>query len=370
MRKQNILTRLSIVTMSLIFCSLTLLSQTHPDFTITKKIETSPVKNQYRTGTCWSFATISFLETEAIRLGKPVLDLSEMFIARYAYTDKAIKYVRFQGKANFSEGGQAHDVINVIRKYGMSTEEAYTGLHYGSKTHNHSELAGVLQGILKGVTEKGNQPSIAWLPSFNAVLDNYLGKTPVEFDFEGKKYDPIKFAKDFVGINPDDYIELTSFKTYPYYKLANLEIPDNWSHDLYYNVPINDILKIIENAINNGYSVVWDGDVSEDGFNHSEGIAELTQDKSDEIIANGIENTRQSTFDNYSTTDDHLMHITGLAKNKNGDIYYLTKNSWGNNSNPYGGYLYMSNGFVQLKTVAIMVHKEAIPKDIRKKLNL
>jgi bleomycin hydrolase len=173
-----------------------------------------------------------------------------------------------------------------------------------------------------------------------------------------------------VGINPDDYIELTSYKIYPYYKLTDLEIPDNWSHDLYYNMPINDIVAIIDNAVNNGYSVAWDGDVSEEDFNHNEGTAVLSMKESDGIIMDGIEKMRQSSFDNFTTTDDHLMHITGLAKDNNGATFYLVKNSWGENSNKYGGYLYMSGWYVQLKTIAILVHKDAIPKEIRKKLGI
>jgi bleomycin hydrolase len=346
-------------------------AQIHPDFTITKKIQTTPVKSQGRTGTCWSFATISFLETEAIRMGKPSLDLSEMFIVRNAYKDKAIKYVRYHGKANFSEGGQAHDVINTIKKYGLVTDEDYSGLQYGSNFHNHGELFNSLDGILKGVAESpGNKPTTAWFSAFDSALESYLGKTPASFTYQGKNYDPLKFAREVAGINPDDYIELTSYKIYPYYKMADLEIPDNWSHNLYYNVTINDIMAIIDNALNNGYSVAWDGDVSEEDFNHSEGTAVLSMTESDGIIMNSIDNMRQSTFDNYTTTDDHLMHITGLAKDSNGAIFYLTKNSWGENSNKYGGYLYMSNWFVQLKTVAILVHKDAVPKDIKKKLGI
>ncbi|MDF1550858.1 MAG: C1 family peptidase [Bacteroidales bacterium] len=346
-------------------------AQVHPDFTITKSIPTTSVKNQYRTGTCWSFATISFLETEALRLGKPAFDLSEMYIVKKAYTDKAKKYVRYHGKANFSEGGQAHDVLNVIKKHGLLTEEIYPGLNYGSTTHNHSELVNLLTGMLNGlISDTRSGPSPSWLPAFEGSVESYLGKAPSEIKYQNKNYDPIKFSKEVVGINPDDYVELTSFKNYPYNKMINLEIPDNWSHDLYYNVSENDLMQVIDYALNNGYSVAWDGDVSEEDFNHTAGTAVLSLKESDDIIINGIDNMRQKTFDNYSTTDDHLMHLTGLAKDNNGSIFYLTKNSWGENSNKYGGYLYMSQWYVQLKTVAIMVHKDALPKDIKKKIGL
>jgi bleomycin hydrolase len=371
MKNKLILKTFTIGFLVLFLFSVKIHSQIHPDFTLTKTIKTSTVKSQDRTGTCWSYATISFIETEALRMGKPELDLSEMFMARHAYTDKAIKYVRYHGNANFSQGGQAHDVMNVIRKHGISTEEAYPGLNYGSTAHNHSELEGLLKGMLDGFMKTSNNKlSTAWLAAFNAAIEVYLGKTPAEINFQGKKYTPVSFAKDIVGINPDDYIELTSYAIYPYYKKADLEVPDNWSHDLYYNVPIDDLMAIMNHALNNGYSVCWDGDVSEEDFNREQGTAAISLKESDGILTDGIEKMRQLTFDNHTTTDDHLMHITGLATDKNGTVFYLTKNSWGDKSNKYGGYLYMSNSFVQLKTVAIMVHKDAIPKDLRKKLGI
>ncbi len=351
--------------------SINIIAQLHPNFIITKQIQTTPVKSQGNTGTCWSFATTSYFETEAIRLGKAPMDFSEMFFVKHAYTDKAIKYVRYHGKANFSEGGQAHDVLNVIKMYGIVPEEAYSGLQYGINYHNHSELSNLLENMLKGVVEtRNNKPTTAWLPAFNSALECYLGKEPSEFTYQGKSYTPIKFAKEVAGINPDDYVELSSYKIYPYNKQVDLEVPDNWSHNLYFNIPITDLMNIIDNALSNGYSVDWDGDVSEEDFDHSEGTAVLSMKESDGIILSGIEQMRQNTFNDQTTTDDHLMHITGQAKDNNGAKFYLTKNSWGENSNKYGGYLYMASWFVQLKTIAILVHKDAIPKDIRKKLGI
>jgi len=210
--------------------------------------------------------------------------------------------------------------------------------------------------------------SNVWLPSFNAILDNYLGKNPKEFKYKGKNYTPQNFAKNVVGFNPDDYVELSSYMDYPYYQKFDIEIPDNWSHDLYYNLPMNELMQVMDYALNNGYSVDWDGDVSEIDYNHKAGTAVLSLKESDGIIINGLDKMRLQTFDNLATTDDHLMHITGIAKDKNGTIFYLTKNSWGANSNQFGGYLYMSKWYVQLKTIAIMVHKDAIPKDIKKKM--
>jgi len=349
----------------------TLSAQVHPDFNITNSVRTTSVKNQYRSGTCWSFATISFLETEALRLGKPNLDLSEMYMVKHAYSDKAKKYMKYHGKTSFSEGGQAHDVLNVIRKHGLVTENIYKGLNYGINKHNHSELINALKGMLDGiVSTRRIKPSTAWLPAFNAFVETYLGSVPKEFKYDNKKYNPIKFSNEVVGIKPDDYIELTSYKDYPYYMAIDLELPDNWSHDLYYNVSPNDLMRIIDNALATGFSVCWDGDVSEEDFSHKDGTAVLALQESDGIILKGVENMRQETFDNFSTTDDHLMHLTGLARDKNNAVFYLTKNSWGTDGNKYGGYLYMSKWYVQLKTVAIMVHKDAVPKDLKKKLKL
>jgi bleomycin hydrolase len=284
---------------------------------------------------------------------------------------KQKKYVKYHGKANFSEGGQAHDVLKVVKDHGLVPEEFYKGLNYGMSKHNHSEMVSMLEGMLENmISSRRLNPTIAWLPAFEGVVETYLGKAPQEFKYDNKKYDPIKFAKEVVGIIPDDYVELTSYKEYPYYEKVDLEIPDNWSHDLYYNVPPNDLMRIIDNALSTGYSVCWDGDVSEEEFSHKDGTAVLALEESDGIILQGIENMRQQTFNSYATTDDHLMHLTGLARDKNNAVFYLTKNSWGTDGNKFGGYLYMSKWYVQLKTVAIMVHKDAIPKDLIKKLKL
>ncbi len=346
-------------------------AQVHPKFTITESVKTSPVKNQGRSGTCWSFAAISFLETEAMRMNKPVFDLSEMFIVKHAYLKKAEKYLRLHGKGNFSEGGQAHDVLNEIRKHGLVTEDVYSGITYDSKNHNHSEMVNMLTGMMDGMLKsRRSKPGKNWRKPFVAVVESYLGAEPKEVKYNGKKYTPMEFSKNVVGINPDDYVELTSYSCYPYYSKVDLEIPDNWSHDLYYNVPANDLMQVIDNALSKGYSICWDGDMSEEDFSHKDGTAVLSMKESDGIISEGVEKMRQITFDDFSTTDDHLMHLVGKARDENNTIFYLIKNSWGPQSNEFGGYLYMSKWYVQLKTVAIMVHKNAIPANIRKKLKL
>jgi bleomycin hydrolase len=349
-----------------------------------KKIQTTSVKNQYSTGTCWSFATTSFIETELIRMGKGELDLSEMYAVRNSYVSKAINYIRFHGKANFSQGGQAHDVLNSIRKYGMITEEVYPGLNYGEEKHVHGELAAVLNGMLEGVVKNLNRKlTPVWQKAFNSILDVYLGEMPENFTFEGKDYTPVTFCNE-LGFKPDDYAELTSYLHHSFHSTFSLEVPDNWTYDLYYNLPIDELIKVIDYALDNGYSVCWDGDVGEKGFSHKNKLAiipekdwsEMSEEETKEIFTSPAaekkitQEMRQETFDNYTTTDDHLMHIVGTARDERGTKYYLTKNSWGEESNELGGFLYMSEAYVKLKTLAIMVHKDAIPKYIADKLGI
>jgi len=352
------------------------------DFKEIKNLKTTSVKSQDRTGTCWCFATTSFLETELIRMGKGEFDLSEMFFIRNAFETKALNYVRFHGKTNFGQGGQAHDVLNEIAANGIVPESVYSGKVYGQEKHNHSEQTSVLKGMLDGVI-KSRKPTPVWKEAYCSVLDAYLGEVPASFIFEGKTYNPESFAK-YLGINPDDYIELTSYSHQPYYESFVLEVPDNWSYDEYYNLPVDDLIEVMKKAINTGYSVAWDGDMSDKGFSHKKGVAIVPEtdwdNMSDEVkdsvfVKPGNEKRitqemRQEAFANYTVTDDHLMHLTGMAKDKNGTLYFLTKNSWGPESNDFGGYLYMSESFVRLHTMAFMIHKDALPKDIKEKLGL
>jgi len=311
-------------------------------FTELISIPTSSVKNQSRTGTCWSFATTSFIETELLRMGKPEYDLSEMFFVYHTYIDKAGLYVRYHGTNNFGPGGQAHDVINVIREYGFVPENAYPGREYGSETHNHRELGAVLKGFLEGLVKGGvRELTPAWPSAFMAVLETYLGKYPESFEIDGKTYTPVSFAES-AGFDPDDYIEITSYSHHPWFEKICLEVPDNWSGDYYYNLPMDEMMEVINNALENGYSVAWDGDVSEGTFSHRNMLAILPEKDWESKSEQEREQTfkvpekekevsqemRQQSFDNYTTTDDHLMHLTGIEVDQDGKRYYMTKNSW------------------------------------------
>ncbi len=353
-------------------------------FTVKYEVKRTPVKNQYRTGTCWCFSTISFIESEVLRKGGDEVDLSEMYVVRHAYRHKAENYIRLHGNATFGQGGQSHDVIEQIARYGIVPENIYTGMRIGEKKHNHGEMATVLKAILDGVLKGGSRLTPRWMDAFEAVLDVYLGKVPTRFEYKGKSFTPKSFATDYLKINPDDYIELTSYTHHPFYKQCRLEVPDNWTfNDQYYNVPLNDLERIVDNALKNGYSVVWDGDVSEREFSSKRGYAivpakdweEKTRAERQKEITGPVEEKeitqefRQKTFDNFTTTDDHLMHIVGIAYDQKGRKFYLTKNSGGTETK-YKGYVYLSRSYFRLKTIAIMIHREALPPDIKKKLNL
>lgn len=368
------------------------------EFTTIADLKATPVKNQQSVGTCWGYAALSFLESELLRKGKPEYDLSELFVAKNAYYEKGIRYVKFHGNNNFSEGGQAHDVIAMIQKYGIVPESAYTGLQYGRDFHIHGEMVEALQGILDGVNKNPNRRlTPVWSQGFMKFIETYLGETPEKFTYEGKEYTPQTFTQS-LDLNLEDYVELTSFQEHPFYKEVEVGMPDNWTHSRYYNLPIDELMAVMDNSLKNGYTVCWDGDVSHDGFAHGSGLAILPTDVPAEMINSEIskwtslsaderknklrsfespvpemkvdDTLRQFRFDNRQTTDDHLMHITGLLKDQNGTLYYKTKNSWAADSNPFEGYLYMSAPYCRLQTVAIMVHKNAIPKEIRKKLGL
>ena len=342
------------------------------------------VKNQGSSGTCWSYSANSFLESEMVRMGKTPVELSQIYSARNAYIEKGKMYVKMHGAVTLGDGGAFHDVINMYRKYGAVPQSVYTGLNYGTDKNKFSEMASLIEGVLKAVVKNPNgELTPNWQKAYTAVIDSYLGQVPSSFDYNGKKYTPQSFAKEIVGINPDDYIEISSFQEYPYYTKNTLLIPDNWSYDQVYNVKLNDLTDIIDNGLKNGYTVAWAGDVSEKSFSWKNGIAFVPEKNAKDIteaekatLFNGPQNEavvteemRQKAFDNYTTTDDHGMHIVGVSKDQNGKEYYIVKNSWGT-TNDYKGYLYMTKEFVKYKTTAIMVHKNAIPAPIAKAMKV
>ena len=344
------------------------------DFTDEVRLETTSVKDQGRSGTCWCFATVSFLETELIRMGKPEYNLSEMFLVHEAYKKKARKYVRYHGNNNFGQGGQAHDAMYELEQHGIVPEEVYSGIIYGNDMHRHTEMASVLSGFLDNLLDnRSNTLTPVWEDAYAGILESYLGEIPEEFEYKGETYTPSSFANE-LDIDTDNYVELTSFTHQPYYQSFALEVPDNWSHDPYYNLPLNEFVKVIDHSLENGYSVVWDGDVSSKGYSHSNGIAVVPENMEDNFKKHPVKEKeitaeyRQKQFNNFTMTDDHLMHLTGIGKDQEDTQYYLTKNSWDSDSNDYGGFQYMSKPFIKLNTIAIMVHKDAIPGEIREKL--
>lgn len=356
------------------------------NFKFTEQINlgTTSVKTQGSSGTCWSYSTNSFLESEMIRLGKQPVELSQIYSARNVYVEKGINYVRMHGAVTLGDGGALHDVINMYKKYGTVPREVYTGLNYGTDKNKFAEMAALIEGVLAAVVKNPNgELTPNWQKAYTAVIDSYLGQVPDNFTFKGKNYTPQTFAKEVVGINPDEYIEMSSFTTSPYYQKTTMMVPDNWSFDQVYNVKVNDMTDVIDNALKKGYTVAWATDVSEKSFSWKNGVAYVPTKKYDDMTAeekadmfNGPKpepeitaEMRQAAFDNYQTTDDHGMHIIGLAKDQSGKEYYIVKNSWGE-TNDYKGFLFVTKNFVKYKTTALMVNKGGIPTEIAKKLGV
>lgn len=342
-------------------------------FTVVKEHKATPVKNQHKTGTCWCFAMTSFIESELLRTGKGEYDLSEMFIVRHNYVRRIKDNVLRRGRGNVGPGSIAHMYTWVMKNKGLMTEEAYHGINYDSLLHNHGDLNTWVMSINKTAIDM-KKPLPAEI--VDGVLDAYLGKLPVTFTYNGKEYTAESFAKS-LGLNADDYVELTSFSHHPFYEKIMVEIPDNWDHALMYNLPLDEFMQVIDNAINTGYTVAWDGDISEPGyaFKHQISVNTVEQLNTQETLkAKAVEipvtqESRQIGFETFVTVDDHLEHITGIATDQDGVKYYKTKNSWGLDRNGTG-YHYMSEEYVKAKTISILVHKNSIPKAIRTKLGI
>ncbi len=367
-------------------------------FTDVKVNPTTSVKDQNKSGTCWSFSGLSFLEDELLKKGKGEYDLSEMYVARQCYIDKAINFVRYYGKTNFGEGGGLLDIPYVYNKYGMMPESAYDGLEYGEEKHYHGELAAVLTAYLNEIVKNPNKKlSTAWLKGYIGILDAYLGEVPETFEYDGKTYTPRSFA-DELGLDMNDYLPVTSFTHHEFYKPFVLEVPDNWDHGLYYNVPMEELLQIVDNAIDKGYTVLWAADVSEKGFKWYDGVALMPKvdrkksmegteldrwvklkdsEKEDKMYdfkgpveeITVTQEIRQQGFDNYETTDDHGMVIVGKAVDQKGNKYFKVKNSW-DSEQVYDGYFYISMPYFLAKTMSIMVNKDGVPAGILQKLDL
>lgn len=343
-------------------------------------IEATEVKNQYSSGTCWSYATSSFIESEMVRMGRQPIDISEMFTVRQVYVDKAEKYVRLHGNLNFAQGGALPDVLYVIDHYGAVPQSVYNGLNYGTDLNEHSELEMALKGIVDAVIKNDNRSGITpvWQAAFEAYLDTYLGAYPEEFEYNGRTYTPRSFADDVIGIDPDDYVQLTSWTHHDFDTEVQIQVPDNWTWGSSINIELDEMMANIDNALDEGYTVAWAADVSEDGFSVRNGLAivpegwdDMTRAEREACFSNPVpqmqitQDIRQAAYDNYETTDDHAMQITGKVQDQNGYIYYIVKNSWGEIGNDYrDGYLYVSDDFIRYKTISVMMHKDAVTNHV------
>lgn len=343
----------------------------------------TPVKSQDITGTCWSFSTTSFLESELLRMGKGPVELSEMYSVYWTYMAKADNYVRRHGATNFGEGSLSHDMINIASQYGLMPFSVYSGYMNSDSIYNHRELSALLKSNLETIVSNPNgQLSTAWLNAYQGILSAYMQTPPTEFNYEGNSYTPDSF-RAYMGIEPEDYISITSFNHHPFYSEFILEVPDNWSNASYYNVELDELIATIDEALKNGFTLAWDADVSEKTWSRKKDIAiwpatpykEMSKEEKADLFEEVIpemevtQEIRQEGFDNYTTTDDHLMHIVGTAFDQNGNKYYLVKNSWGSERN-FEGFVYVSESYMRMKTIAIMLHKDGVSKELKSKLNI
>ena len=392
--KTIILTAASLMTALSMDAQINFLGGPKYEFTTIKELPTTSVKNQYKSGTCWCFSALSFIESEILREKGDSLDLSEMFVVGKSYRDRAVKYVRLDGYLNFGAGSSFGDVLHVINDYGIVPQDAMPGMNYGTEMPEQSELDAALKGYVEAIAKNPNKKlTTAWLNGFDGIVEAYLGKYPETFTVNGKEYTP-KSYRDYLGIDMNDYVNLSSFTHHPFYSQFVLEVPDNWRWDTAYNLPVDELMEVMYNAIDKGYSIAWGSDVSEKGFTRN-GLATMPVEKKkvaagsdqekwvgksteenkeeakpelpEEIIA--TQEMRQDGYDRKTTTDDHGMHIFGLAQDQNGTKYFMVKNSWGE-TGKYKGIWYASDAFVRYKTMNIVVHKDALPKHIAKKLGI
>ncbi len=375
------------------FAALAATAQETPDyeFTVIKENPITSIKNQNRSGTCWCYSALSFVESEILRTKGLELDLSEMFVVGKSYRDRAVKYVRLDGHLNFAAGSSFGDVLHVIDDYGIVPQSAMNGMNYGSALPEQSELDAALKGYVSAIASNPNRKlTTAWLNGFDGIVEAYFGEYPETFTVDGTEYTPESY-RDFLGINMDDYVNITSFTHHPFYEQFVIEVPDNWRWDTAYNLPMDEMMDVMFNAIENGYTIAWGSDVSEQGFTRNGTAVALAEvnattgsdqerwigkadAKEEAKVALPAEVTvtqemRQEGYDRKTTTDDHGMHIYGLAQDQNGTKYFMVKNSWGE-SGKYKGIWYASETFVKFKTMNIVVHKDALPKDIKKKLGI
>ena len=364
------------------------------EFTVVKENPITSIKNQYRSGTCWCYSALSFIESEILRTKGQEVDLSEMFVVGRSYHDRAVKYVRLDGHLNFAAGSSFGDVLHVIDDYGIIPQNVYSGFNYGTEMPEQNELDAVLKGYVDAARKNPNgKLTTAWVNGLDGILDAYFGEAPATFNVNGKEYTPESY-RDELGINYDDYVNITSFTHHPFYELFIIEVCDNWRWDSAYNLPMDEMMEVMYNAIENGYTIAWGSDVSENGFTR-DGLAVMPVEEKKAAAGSDQERwvgkaadqpkeevkaelpkemtitqeMRQEGYDRKTTTDDHGMHIYGVAKDQNGTKYFMVKNSWGE-TGKYKGIWYASDAFVRYKTLNVVVHKDALPKHIAKKLGI
>ena len=396
--KSIIIAAAAVMATSSAYAQINLLGSPKYEFTTVKELPVTSIKNQYRSGTCWCFSALSFIESEILREKGDTVDLSEMFVVGKSYRDRAVKYVRLDGHLNFAAGSSFGDVLHVIEDYGIVPQSAMPGMNYGTEMPEQNELDAALKGYVEAIAKNPNKKlTTAWLNGFDGIVEAYLGEYPATFEADGKTFTPQEY-RDYLGINPSDYVNLSSFTHHPFYSQFIIEVPDNWRWDTAYNLPIDELMEVMYNAIDKGYSIAWGSDVSEKGFTRN-GLATMPVEKKkkvagsdqekwvgkaaeenkdekkeeeknvlpEEIIA--TQEMRQEGYDRKLTTDDHGMHIYGIAQDQNGTKYFMVKNSWGE-TGKYKGTWYASDAFVRYKTMNIVVHKNALPKSVAKKLGI